>query len=220
MIVIVGLLVLGGALAVLTLHGRGRDHRGGGDDDERSLRRLLQYLFLLVALFSSASGVTGLVTAALPVDGRFVGPSPAETALGLSLTIVAVPLWLVLWRAVRRRLARDVDERSSTAWAVYITIAATVTLVVALVNVIRVGTGLVTADSVAPQAVGAAVVWGAVWGLHAGFLERSPLAPAGPRRHLVALAGSAVGLVTLAAGTVGVLSFATGRPTGRSQAPR
>ena len=210
MILIVGLLVLGVSLAVLTWHGRGRDNRDG-DGDQRSLRRLLQYLFLLVALFSAASGVTGLVTAALPVDGRFVGPAPAETALGLSLTIVAVPLWLVLWRAVRRRLARDVDERSSTAWAVYVTIAATVTLVVALVNVIRVGTGLVTTDAVVPQAVGAAVVWGPVWGLHAWFLERSPLAPAGPRRHLVALVGSAVGLVTLAAGAVGVLSFGTGQ---------
>jgi Domain of unknown function (DUF5671) len=210
-VIVLGLLTLALPVAAVAWLVWGRSHHTTDDGDERSLRRLLQYLFLLVALVSAASGVTRLVTAALPAGDRFVGPAPADVALGLSLTIVAVPLWLILWRAVRRRLARDADERSSTAWAVYVAVAATVTLVVALVNVIRVGTGVVTADTVAPGAVAAAVVWGPVWGLHAWFLERSPLAPAGPRRHLVALAGSAVGLVTLATGAVGVLSFGTGQ---------
>lgn len=207
--IVVGLLAL--ALAAVAWLVSRRSHDTGDDGDDRSLRRLLQYLFLLVALVSAASGVTRLVTAALPAGDRLVGPEPADVALGLSLTIVAVPLWLVLWRAVRRRLAHDATERSSTAWAAYMAVAATTTLVVALGDIISVGTGVVTADAVAPQAVAAAVVWGAVWALHAWFLERSPLAPAGPRRHLVALAGSAVGLVTLATGVAGVLSFGLGQ---------
>lgn len=169
------------------------------------LRRLLQYGFLLIALFSAASGATRVLSAALPLGRRIAGPGTTDLALGLSLTLVAVPIWVLLWRVVSRRLRRDVEERAAPAWSLYLATAATVSLIVAYVNLVRVGTWALGAGDPEGRAVAAAVVWGAVWGLHAWLSRRPDLAPEGPVAQLVALAGSAVGLVTLAIGTGGLV---------------
>ena len=109
--ILAGLLLMAAVAAVAvrttrTSHGPAPTGQAGG-----TLRRLLQYVLLLVALFGGASGVARVLTALMPTDPGTVGPGPAELALGLSLTLVAVPSWMLLWRPVRRRLIGDVDER-------------------------------------------------------------------------------------------------------------
>jgi hypothetical protein len=197
---VIGLLI---AAVVRTLRAGRHDHPDG-----RSgwwLRRLLQYGFLLVALFSAASGLTRVLTSAVPAERRIAGPGSSELALGLSLALVATPIWLLLWREVSRRLRHDGGERSSTAWSLTATTAGTVALITADVNLVRVATWALGAGDFDGRALAAAAVWSAVWGLHAWFLHRPDLAPEGPLSDLPGLAGSVVGLVGLAVGAHGVV---------------
>jgi hypothetical protein len=189
-----------------------RMSRRGADVDRRnwSLRRLVQYSFLLGALFAAANGVALLVQSALPSGDRLAGTPADELALGLSLTIVALPAWALLWRLVHDRLAEDPAERTSPAWTLYLAVATTVPLIVMFVNAVLVGTWLLGVEDFSDQAVAGAVVWGLVWAGHLWLLHRPHLAPPEAMASLVLLAGSAVGVVGLAVGAWGVLRYAFG----------
>ncbi len=171
------------------------------------LRRVLQYLFLLIAVFSAANGVSRVLTAALPVGRRIAGPGPEELALGLSLTLVFVPLWTVLWRIVRRGLSQDAAERASREWSAYLAIVTATSLTITLVNAVQVGAWALGAADLDAPSLSAALVWGAVWGLHVVLLRHPTLAPTATRPAIAVLAGSAVGVVALALGAGGLLSY-------------
>ncbi len=207
----VGLLVIVLLVGAVVWGVRSSPRDETGDRSGMALRRLLQYLFLLVALFSAASGVTRILTVALPIGQRIAGGGPEELALGLSLTFVALPLWAILWRIVSRRLLEDADERASRQWSLYLAIATATSLIVALTNLVRVGTWAVGAGQLDARSVAATVVWGAVWGLHVTLLHRSEFAPTSTRPSLAVLAASAVGVVALALGANGVLSYGFGQ---------
>ncbi len=184
------------------------------DVEERGahrLRRVLQYLFLLIAVFSAANGVTRVLTAALPIGRRIAGPGPEELALGLSLTLVFIPLWAILWRIVRRGLAQDAAERASREWSTYLAIVTATSLTIALVNAVQVGAWALGAADLDAESLAATVVWGAVWGLHVVLLRHSTLAPTATRPAIAVLAGSAVGVVALALGAGGLLSYGLGQ---------
>jgi hypothetical protein len=189
-----------------------RVSRRGEPDEERagwSLRRFLQYTFLLAALFTAAAGVARLVELALPAGERLAGRGAAELALGLSLSIVGLPAYVALWWLVRRPLQRDREERASLGWSLYLAVASTVSLIIAFVDLVRVGGWAVGVEEFQPQAVAGALVWGAVWALHTWLTHHPDWSPAGRGADLGVLAGSLVGLVGLvgAVGTLLALGF-------------
>jgi hypothetical protein len=172
-----------------------------------SLRRALQYAALLASLTAASIGVGNLLTAAF-TGGTLAGDLTDQIALGLALTLVAAPAWLLLWRSVLPNLRRDPAERASTGWGLYLVAAMTGSLVVALVNVVRLGSMLLQVELFAPDALAAALVALPVWGAHQ-WLERHPvLAPTSRLPTLGMLAGSTVGLVALAIGVGNVLRYA------------
>lgn len=199
------LLALPVALMVWIVRSRGQpeDEPGVG----WSLRRFLQYSFLLAALFTGGAGLHRLVEVALPAGERLVGRGSAELALGLSLAIVGVPAYGALWRLVRRHLLGDPAERASLAWSLYLTVAGTVTLLMAYVGLVEVGTWLLGAEDFRPAALASGLVWGSIWALHVWMLGHPQLAPTGRAAGLAGLAGSAVGLVAVTVAVAGVLSF-------------
>ncbi len=75
-----------------------------------SLRRALQYGGLLASLTAASVGVGNLLTAAL-TGGTIADDLTDQIALGLALTLVAGPVWLLLWRSVLANLRRDPAER-------------------------------------------------------------------------------------------------------------
>jgi hypothetical protein len=204
MIALLLIVLLVVAVVAIVLRGR----TGAAEErDVSGLRRFLLYLFLLIALFSGASGVTRVCAALLPIGRRLVDTGPEELALGLSLTVVAIPVWALLWQAVHRRLMRDPDERASLQWSLYLAIATTTALIVALTNLLAVGSWAVGASELDAPSVAAAVVWTTVWGAHLALCLRPTLAPTRTQPTLVVLAGSAVGIVALGLGVDGVVSF-------------
>jgi hypothetical protein len=181
----------------------------------QTLRRVLEYAFLLGTMFAAATGTTRLLAAALPA-GVLAGHRTEEVALGLSLTLVAVPAWAFLWRLVARRLATDSHERAAPAWALYLVAASTVSLIVAFTHLVAVGRWAVGVEEYQAGAIAYAVVWTALWGATLWLLRHPRLGPTSAWPELGVLAGCAVGLVGLALGAVGVIWYGLGSCTASS----
>jgi hypothetical protein len=203
--VIVVLVLLAAAVGVVTVLLRHRDR--AGTTDGGGLRRGVQHLSLVAAAFAAAGGATSLLTAALPAGDRLAGQGPEDLAFGLALTVVATPVWALLWRVVRRRLIHDETERASTAWALHVAALATIPLIVGVVALVQVGTWALGGGRGGPDEAATALIWSGLWVAQAVLLRRSGLTPTGPLCRLETLAGSTVGLVTLALGAVGVVSY-------------
>ena len=207
---IVGLLfplIIIGVIVWLAQH---RKAGVGGEPGVVSLRRFLSYALLLAALFTAASGVALLLASVLPA-GQIAGDRTSRLALGLSLTLVAVPVWALLWRMLARRLRAQETERAAPAWALYVVVAATVSLLVAFLHAVDVGCWLVGVEPYAPAAIANTVVWAGVWAVQLWVLRSAQLAPTGPLPQLATLAGSGVGLGALAVGTTDVIRYGLGR---------
>lgn len=210
-ILLTAALLIGLIVGTITLVGR--SGRSGFPEEQRSgpsLRRFLQYSFLLIALFTAASGVSGLVELAFATGAPLAGRPATQLALALSLSLVAVPVHAVLWRITRRTLGRDAEERASLAWALCLAVASTVAMVVALVALVRVGYWAVGAEDFHAASAARALVWGAVWVLHTRVLANPRVAPTGAMADLTVLAGATVALVTLAAAAAGLLALGFG----------
>jgi hypothetical protein len=200
-----GLLVLAGIVAFVVMGQRdtGAVREPGGP----GLRRTLQYLALLAALGASTFG-TSRVLAFVFTRGVLAGSATEELALGLALTLVGIPIWLLLWRSVARGLRSGTDDRASVGWAFYLVAATTGTLIAAVVSLIRLGDVLVGIESFEPGALGVALVAIPVWIGHVRLVRDSAYAPTSAVTGLDVLAGSAIGLIALAVGVGGALSYA------------
>ena len=169
-----------------------------------SLRRALQYAGLFASLTAASIGVGNLLTAAF-TRAAIAGDLTEQVALGLSLTLVGGPVWLLLWRSVQANLRRDPTERASGGWGLYLVAVMTGSLIVAVVNLVRLGTMLLQVEAFTPGPLAAALVALPVWGAHL-WLQRHPaLSPTSRLPALGVLAGSTVGLVTLAVGVGTIL---------------
>lgn len=181
--------------------------RNARSDETRpgmSLRRVLQYGFLFTAVCTAAVGLSRVLELALPGE-RLAGRGSAELAFGLSLSVVALPVSVGLWRVVRRRIIEDPDERASAAWALYLAVTATVAATVALVRLVAVGSWVAAAAPFSPAAAASGLVWGVVWVAHLRIIGHRRVSPTGAVADLIWLAGSAVGLIALAIGAGRVL---------------
>ena len=174
-----------------------------------SLRRSLQYLGLLASLVAAATGVSELVAAAL-TGGTIAGDLSDQVALGLALTLVAGPVWFLLWRTVAATLRREATERASGGWGLYLVAATTGSLVVWLVNLVRLAEGLLDVEPFTPVAPASALVGLTVWLSHLRLQRHPELGPTSGLPALGVLAGATVGLVALTIGASSVLGDALG----------
>jgi hypothetical protein len=175
----------------------------------RGLRRFLQYAFLLAALFAGATGTSRLIATLLPTGAMVVGRTE-DLALGLSMTVVALPVWALLWRTVSRQLRADPAEREAPAWALYLVIATTVSLVLSYLSLVGVGRWLTGLEPYEPFALASVPVWAVVWVAHTWWLRPPPLRPTSGLSTLSIVAGAATGLVAMTVGASNVLRYLFG----------
>ncbi|MDP3062892.1 MAG: DUF5671 domain-containing protein, partial [Chloroflexota bacterium] len=119
---IVPLAVLGIMVAVVVLLVR---RSRGGRKEAASVglvRRLYYYGISFIALMVAASGATLLLSyAANRIHGpEWVVGGTNRLALGLALTIVGTPIWLVQWSFAQRAARRSPSEAQSLVRKVYI----------------------------------------------------------------------------------------------------
>lgn len=194
------LLVLLVVLAVVAVRRLGSRERGPFTE-AHAIRRFFQYLLLYGSVVVMAVGVAGLLGRALARTPDTAGDDVA-LARDLAFTVVGVPLCagLSLWS--RRRLLSDPLERTSVAWAAYVTAAAVTSLVVAMTALESTLGWAFGVEPDNPRALARFIVWTAIWAAHWWLHLR--LVPAN-RSTVHHLAGSLTGLVNAAAGLATLL---------------
>ena len=197
------LLVVLVVLAVVGFRRIARRERGPLSE-AHAIRRFFQYLLLFGSLVVMAVGLAGLLGRALD-QGPFTADDEVALARDLAFTVVGVPLCAGLSIWSRRRLLSDPLERTSVAWAAYVTAASVTSLVVAMTALQSTLGWAFGVEPDNPRALARFIVWALVWAAHWWLHLR--LVPAG-RSAVHHLAGSLTGLVTTATGLATLLGGA------------
>ncbi len=158
-------------VAIVMLVRRSRSGAQASGDAGVSLRRLLEYCFLAVALGLAASGLDSLLAAGIEAmaDGTDSVDSPSWAVT--SLLVGGIALWFLV-RNVRRRFAESPAEQGALGWVLYQGIVELVTLIGAAVAANDLLDGLIGARGVEPQNLAHLAVWGGVWVVHVRLGDR------------------------------------------------
>ena len=121
--ILIPLAIIGGVIyAIYAWRKRGTDSDDDHDPGMGSLKRLYFYGISFAALMTLVAGVSLAVQSLLNVmfDGAAFSLSSNRLAWGLSLFIVALPIWLFHWRFILRSVAAMPVESRSIIRKVYI----------------------------------------------------------------------------------------------------
>lgn len=159
---------------------------GDGDSDGRgTLRRVFVYSLVLLGAVLTASGLSGILRVALESLGgtALVSESDRGLALGLSLTVVGLPVWLLAWRAAQRDAGASPTERRSFGRRLYLAAVRAISLGVAVPYAVQTGLWLVGEDPYGAEALSRMAVWGLLWAYHERLAGELPFG--GGRTHRV-----------------------------------
>jgi hypothetical protein len=162
-------LVLGGVIvAVLAARDRAGDAAAGGDGGGHStLRRVFVYSLALLGVVLTASGLSGLLRVALASFGAsLVRETDRALALGLALTLVGLPVWMLAWRAAARQVERSAAERWTRGRRMYLNGVRVIALAVAIPAAVQTGLWVVAVEPYDAGPLARLLVWGAVWAYH------------------------------------------------------
>lgn len=171
--------------------GRGVDGRGV---DGRGVRRFFQYLVLLGLVLVVGFGTADLL--ARPFEDAVTSGS-ADLARILTFVLVGGPLLATVAAWLRRSARRDRTEIATPAWAVYLTVAGLVVLLLAMADLVG-ALGAASDGRLDARALTGALVWSGAWAAHVA-LERRTLPSSWRWAHL--LLGSVIGFAATLAGT-------------------
>jgi hypothetical protein len=179
-----------------------------------SLRRLLVHGLAFLGVLLIAAGASGLVRVALEQLSAtpLAGTSAEGLALGLSLTIVGLPLWALTWRMSQRAVGRDATEAHRRGRRLHLAAVRLVALSVAVVHAFDAGAWLLRLEPYDPAAVARVLVWTLVWWLHERIAAEVPFGSAATRRldRLHVYLVSAVGLLLVTGGAGSIVGRSLG----------
>lgn len=167
------------------------------------VRRVIVFTILFALVVIVAIGLSVLIDRAIG-GPEFVSSTDSSLALSLAFVFIGAPLTAVLWWWERRRVATDVDERSSLGWALYATGMSVTSLIVAVVSLGGAASSAVEGEWNS-GALAAGVVWTGVWLWHRHIRTTTVTAPT----RLVGVAdllGAVFGLAVAASAAVSALS--------------
>ncbi len=202
--IILPLLLIGGVIYALVVALR----RGTDDEDVApgigTLRRLFIYGLALVGLVIGAQGLAMLIGGALDAlaGDTVIRESDTQLALGLALTIVGTPAWVIFWLAGERSLRRHPVEQRSLARRSYSALVRAVALLFVVFNAVPVVEWLLRVEAFEGGPWGFALVWGGVWAFHAraAALEPAPTTATRLLDRLYVYFAALVGLAMLGPG--------------------
>lgn len=207
------LLVIGIVVAFLVA----RDSSGGDgadatdDDGHGTLRRVFVYSLVLLGAVLTASGLSGILRVVLESLGgtTLVSESDRGLALGLSLTVVGLPVWLLAWRAAQRDAGTSQAERRSSGRRMYLAAVRAISLGVAVPYAVQTGLWLVGEDPYGAEAVSRTVVWGLLWAYHERLAREVPFGGEGTHRvdRVEVYLAAAAGFALLATSVGGLLAM-------------
>lgn len=180
------LLVVGVVIAFLVARDRSDQDPPGpaGDDGHGTLRRAFVYSLALLGALLTASGLSGIVRVTLETFGgtALVSETDSGLALGLSLTIVGLPVWLLAWRAAQGGVAGSPAERRALGRRLFLAGVRAIALAIAVPYAIETGRWLVGADPYGAEAIARMLVWGLLWAYHERVAREVPFGSEHTRR--------------------------------------
>lgn len=198
---IIGFLIPLVLIVVVVLVIRKAMGRQGGAAQGTTVRRFFQYLLMLGLVNVVGIGVSGLLARAFGATRQVAG-GDAALAQALAFTVVGIPLLALMAAWTRRRLAQDPIERSSFAWAAYVTVVSIVSLIASMVALHEVLDAVFGTQDWQPEPPANLLTWGSVFAVH--WVLDVRVTPV-ERRRVHHTLGSVVGLATTLFGLVAML---------------
>jgi hypothetical protein len=176
-------------------------------------RRFFLYLLSIISLGVLAGGLAQLLTLVFDlivgtnadIGGRSF--SLSQFSMGLAMTVIAGPLWLLFWNSIQKRSAGDIQEIGAVLRKLYLNLIQTVTAIIfftsasiSLTQLFLYGPGYqFPSDSLA-----AMIISGVVWYFHWRVSEKEghPSASSRTLRRWYIYILSAFGLIWLSSGIV------------------
>lgn len=133
-----------------------------------TLRRAFVYSLVLLGAVLTASGLSGILRVTLETFGgtTLVSETDRGLALGLSLTIVGLPVWALAWRAAQRGSDESPIERRSLGRRLFLAAVRAIALSIAVPYAIQTGRWLIGVDPNGAEALARTIVWGLLWASH------------------------------------------------------
>lgn len=182
----------------------------GEDRGNSTMRRTFVHLLALVGLLLAAAGAAGLLRVALEL---LAGPALADDtagglALGLSLLVVGLPVWLLAWTAARRQAGRGPADARSLPRRLFLAAVRATALAIAVPHAYELGSWLLGVAPYDPAPLARVVVWTLVWASHERIAREVPFGSRDTGRldRVYVYLVSTIGLVLLAGGVGTVLT--------------
>lgn len=170
LIMLTVVLTVASVIAIIVTAARDRSP-AAADPGIGTVRRLFLYLLAAAGLVTAANGASWLVQAAFGVLTPLADLSRATTvALGIALTTVGTPTWLVFWLLAQRSVRDHPVEVRYLMRKLYLYGLMTGAAIATLVAAVRVLAWALGATAFDPAPMATLVVWGAIWVGH-GALE-------------------------------------------------
>ena len=132
-----------------------------------TLRRLYFYIISFVALMMAGNGLVQVLQYVLEgLSGDVVSPSQTRLAVGGSLMIVGIPLWLVHWLLVQRQVKRLPVETRSLARKLFVYAVLGVAIGFVMATAVSLLHWIFGLSSFSGFPLAAIIIWGGVWAFH------------------------------------------------------
>lgn len=200
------LLIIIAIIAAIALVVRRRREGETSEPGLGTVRRLFYYIIAFVALMLAANGVAQLLDYALDSawGPEVISRSEFQFALGLALTLVGTPLWMLFWVLVQRAVREYPSEVRSLTRKVYIYLVLLVSVSVGAMGLVSLLGWAFGTQGFDGSMIAQPVVWGTLFVFHWWTEDREGIHTDFTR----SLRRLYVYLVSLA--TLAILSFAGG----------
>ena len=161
-------VVIAVVVVVAIIQRRRRGSQRDVDQGIGTVRRLYFYVVSFVALMMAFNGLVQIVQFVL--DGAFGGDvvtaSRTRLAVGISLGVIGLPVWLFHWRLVQRYAAELAFERRSVVRKLYSHVVLGVSVTMIIVGLVAIARWVFDDRSFPGYAWASVIVWSAVWAYH------------------------------------------------------
>ena len=192
------------AVVYVIVQRRRRDTSEMVDPGIGTVRRLYFYTVSFVALMMAANGLVQIAQYVLEAlfGGDVISESQTRLAIGASLTIVGLPLWVFHWRLIQRHVGELPVEKRSLIRKFYIYLVLGVAVGLAIAASVSLLQWAFGSKSFSGYPWAAVIVWSVVWAFHWRLesAEGQPTSDTRGVRRLYLYLVSLATLVMLAAG--------------------
>ncbi len=162
-LLVVGIII---AIVVLVRRQHGGERETVGEPGLGTVRRLYYYVIAFVALMLAGNGAALLISYGIDSAASALTRSQTQLPLGLALTLVGTPIWLLFWTLAQRSVQQFPTEVRSLTRKMYIYLVLIVSLALAVLGLLTLLRWAMGGIGLEGNAISWPVVWGALFAFH------------------------------------------------------